>query len=54
MPVEIKELTIRATVVDTDATNLVSSREEPSEQKEEIITACVQQVLKILETRKER
>jgi hypothetical protein len=54
MPVEIKELTIRATIVDTEASNFVSSKEAVIQQKEEIINACVKQVLKILETKKER
>jgi len=54
MPVEIKELTIRAKVVDTETTSSVSSGEATSEQKAEIIAACVEQVLKILEMRKER
>ncbi|MEM9214360.1 MAG: DUF5908 family protein [Cyanobacteria bacterium P01_F01_bin.150] len=54
MPVEIKELTIRAKVVETGATHLAPASEEVTAQKEAIISACVEQVLKILKTRKER
>ncbi len=62
MPVEIKELIIRANIVDnSDATNLNSDEhnlapqmEKNYEQKDEIIAACVAQVLKILERKKER
>jgi len=54
MSVEIKELIIRATVVDTNENKSISTKEEDLEYQEEIIAACVEQVLKILETKKER
>lgn len=54
MPVEIKELIIRANIVDSNANNSESQIEGTSEQKQEIITACVAQVLKILERKQER
>lgn len=52
MPVEIKELIIRAKVVDND--NSGTSTGVNSQQKEEIIADCVAQVLKILERKQER
>ncbi|MBC1237985.1 MULTISPECIES: DUF5908 family protein [Nostoc] len=54
MPVEIKELIIRANIVDSNDTNYQSAIEGNSEQKQEIIAACVAQVLKILERQRER
>jgi len=54
MPVEIKELIIRANIVDSNDTNHQSAIEGNSDQKQEIIAACVAQVLKILERKKER
>ena len=54
MPVEIKELIIRATIVDGKDSNSQQQTVGSSEQKEEIIAACVAQVLKILERKKER
>ena len=54
MPVEIKELIIRANIVDSDANNSESQIEGTSGQKEAIIAACVAQVLKILERQQER
>ncbi|NEQ15604.1 MAG: hypothetical protein F6K44_18020 [Moorea sp. SIO3E2] len=67
MPVEIKELIIRANIVDNSESkhgnsengnsedhNLDYQTGEKSEQKEEIIAACVAQVLKILDRKKER
>ncbi len=57
MPVEIKELIIRANIVNTDANNLAPQtgvNSEQSEQKDAIIATCVAQVLKILERKQER
>jgi len=55
MPVEIKELVLRATV------EAPSASEEPGEgngstdeQREEIIAACVREVLRIIERARER
>ncbi|MEA5521406.1 DUF5908 family protein [Limnoraphis robusta] len=54
MPVEIKELIIRANIVDSNKTNSESKIEVDSGEKQEIIAACVAQVLKILERKQER
>jgi hypothetical protein len=54
MPVEIKELIIRANIVDSNHTNSPSEIENNGGEKQEIIAACVAQVLKILERKKER
>ncbi|NEO17459.1 MULTISPECIES: DUF5908 family protein [unclassified Moorena] len=65
MPVEIKELIIRANIVDnsdngnsehgnSEDNTLAPQTGENYEQKDEIIAACVAQVLKILERKKER
>lgn len=54
MPVEIKELIIRANIVDSNNANYESTMEGNSGEKQEIIAACVAQVLKILERKQER
>ncbi len=57
MPVEIKELIIRANIVNSNNTNSDYKRgvnSQQSGQNEAIIATCVAQVLKILERRKER
>lgn len=57
MPVEIKELIIRANIVDSvdsDDTNSEPQIEGTSGQKQEIIATCVAEVLKILERKQER
>ncbi|MDZ8025858.1 MAG: DUF5908 family protein [Nostoc sp. SerVER01] len=54
MPVEIKELIIRANIVDSNDSNYESQIEGNSKEKQEIIAACVAQVLKILERKQER
>lgn len=53
MPVEIKELVIRATV-NSDAQQGESSVSHDSFNKNDIIRSCVEEVLKILERDKER
>ncbi len=50
MPIEIRELVIRATI--TDAEKPESGSE--STDTEDIVKICVDQVLKILERKKER
>ncbi len=54
MPVEIKELIIRATIVDGKDSQSQQQTVENIQAKEEIVAACVAQVLKILERKKER
>ena len=57
MPVIIKELVIRATVTDSQGKEENSASSAPpmsNEEKEALVTACVQQVLEILEKKKER
>ena len=53
MPVEIRELIIRTTVVNGSHSSDRSASETVQSQAE-IIAACVEQVLKILERRRER
>ena len=53
MPVEIRDLVIRATVSAPDATEKTGP--EPGEQNlEEIVSLCVEQVLEILRRERER
>ena len=57
MPVIIRELVIRATVTDSQGKEENSASSAPpmsNEEKETLVTACVQQVLEILEKKKER
>lgn len=58
MPVEIKELIIRANIVNGNDNNSQSQISGSSEQKQEreeaIVATCVAQVLKILERKQER
>ena len=54
MPVEVKELIIRAKIFNGVASSTGSQQEISAEDKEEIIAACVDQVLKILEHSQER
>lgn len=57
MPIEIKELHIRATVVDKKFTNGVPAELSGSEKeklKKELIKTCVQEVLQILDDKRER
>lgn len=51
MPVEIRELIIKATVADNTGTGVQGS---PSYNKEELVAACVEQVMEILKDKKER
>jgi hypothetical protein len=55
MPVEIKELVIRAvTTLNSEDDEQLPRRDNSLDDKEAIIQACVKQVLKILERKKER
>lgn len=53
MPVEIRELVIRATVTAPRAVETAGS-EAPDQEREELVTICVEQVLEILRREKER
>ena len=53
MPIEIRELIIKATVRDRASERQPGSRELRSE-KEEVIQECVEQVMEILKRKKER
>lgn len=57
MPIEIKELHIKATVVDKKSANTTTtemSGREKEKMKKELIQTCVQEVLQILEDKRER
>ncbi len=60
MPVEIKELIVRATIISSSENNCESKKEGNSDNiaalgtEKAIIRACVEEVLKILERKKER
>jgi hypothetical protein len=57
MPVIIKELIIRATVTDTTKSQSASSGAVPAlteNEREILVTECVNQVLEILEKKEER
>jgi hypothetical protein len=54
MPVEIRELIIRATVSKKSGKDLDDEKETDSEDRDQLVSACVEQVLKILERSKER
>lgn len=59
MPIEIRELVIRAHIEEADTagqSNNASNRHGSISftEKEAIITACVEQVIKIMEDKKER
>ncbi len=51
MPVEIRELVLRATIINATAQNDEGSS---SKSQEEIIAACTEQVLQILRRERER
>jgi Family of unknown function (DUF5908) len=57
MPIEIKELHIRAVVQDTETTqhaNATSTAEASAVQVNTIVAECVEQVLNILKEKQER
>jgi len=57
MPIEIKELHIKASVVakqSVDNSDRELSRQERERIKREIVKACVQEVIQILDDKKER
>jgi hypothetical protein len=54
MTVEIKELIIKAMISDDQSDLSESGQGTIADDREEIIEACVEQVLKILERSKER
>jgi Family of unknown function (DUF5908) len=57
MPIEIKELHIRAVVQDAEATqqaNTTSTTEASAVQVNAIVAECVEQVLNILKEKQER
>jgi hypothetical protein len=57
MPVTVRELIVRATVVDTTTQGAKiegSAREIRQEERDQLITDCVDQVLQILKAQKER
>ena len=54
MPVEIRELIIRAKIVNNTSSAASDSELIASEGDDAIIAACVEQVLKILERKRER
>jgi hypothetical protein len=53
MPIEIRELVVKATVRDRTSEQQAGSSERRRE-KEEIIRECVDQVMEILKRKKER
>lgn len=57
MPIEIKELHIKATVVDQPKCESPAkelSAEDLEQMKREIVRACVEEVIKILDDKRER
>jgi hypothetical protein len=56
MPVEIRELIIRTTITGGDSGNSTASAtpDQNPDMKEEIISECVEQVMRILNERDER
>lgn len=54
MPVEVRELIIRARVVNDGGSDTHSFGSATAQSQSELVAACVEQVLKILERRKER
>jgi len=53
MPIEIRELVIKATIRDTDGEQTESQTREAA-GKEEIIAECVDQVMEIIKLKLER
>ena len=54
MPIEIKELIIRATVDPKGEGGSAETGKADSSKKEEIVQQCVEQVLEILRKKRER
>ena len=54
MPVEVRELIIRTTIVNNSGTADSASSQAGSGGDDAIVSACVAQVLKILERKRER
>ena len=55
MPVEIRELVIRAvTVQDTDDSDVKAETDKPAVNQEAIVQECVRQVMSILKKKEER
>jgi hypothetical protein len=55
MPVEIKELVVKAVVEPSRKTSSKRSRKRSDDwKKEELVAACVREVLKVLRREKER
>ena len=55
MPIEIRELQIKATVQDTVATtDSTNAATAPETRIDEIVAACVEQVLNIIKEKQER
>ncbi len=64
MPIEIRQLVIRATVIDeegephgaerTPSGGLPAARRDPKKERERLVAECVEQVLEILREGRER
>lgn len=54
MPIIIRELVITATVDTNAAQQTVSAATPPAEAQQQLIQACVEQVLAVLQEKKER
>jgi hypothetical protein len=57
MPIEVRELVIKATVTEDSSTGAMPAHETVNNsvpEKEEIINACVEKVLEILKQKTER
>lgn len=54
MPIEVKELVIKAIISDEKAEKGIDSENTSKLATKQIVSACVEQVLKILERDKER
>ena len=54
MPIEIKELIIRASVEDQAKKDSGKEKQQPAEAKLQLVEECVEQVLEILRKERER
>ena len=54
MPIEIRELVIKATVSQESSSRENNSAGGKNTKKEELVKACVEEVLEILKNQKER